>query len=108
MFFKKKKVENIPVNNSDKIRDITELKFAVIEYFSGDLESAQSFFHYCGITNITKDDNVFNISLTRPGVFIGRQGIAIAGIKKCLKGIHINLIEDRNQRLIDQVLYSDY
>ena len=94
---------------SEKIRHIVELRRAVSEYFNYENNDVYEFFNYCGITDIYRNENVFYITLKRPGMFIGKGGSTIDGIKKYFNiEYNIRLIEDKTSVLIDSILYSNY
>lgn len=65
-------------------------------------ENSSEFISYCSITNVKgydeKDIFKYDITLKRPGIFIGKKGEAIKSIENNLekiikKKVHINLIE---------------
>ena len=92
---------------SKLIRDITELKFAIAGYFLWNIGDMKTFFNYCQITNIMKKKNIYYVTVKRPGVFIGRKGSVINGIREYLDEEYVKIIEDSQRALIDNILYSE-
>lgn len=74
------------------IQDCHKLKNSICEYFRWDIKVARDFISTCGITNVEVKNDIYYITLNRPGIFIGKKGCVINGIQDDL-GCEIKLIE---------------